>query len=716
MLRRRTLFVVLTAVSSILRAQEAEILWDSWDVPHIYASNDAGAFYGVGWAQAESYGHAVLVAFLQTRGEASRYLGDDPAQVDSDRRVRILNVAAVAREWERHQTPAFAGNLAAFVTGFNDYFLRYPERVPEGLESLLPIRISDVLGNVYRTWYLSSGWEDQALPWAVAHGWNTQSGHQFPPRSSNLQAGSNAIAIGASKSRSGRALLLINPHVNFNERWFEANIVTPHMNFTGVTIPGYPAMLCGFNDDLGWAITNNRSVRLTTFDETVTHEGYLQGSKSIPFRTREEPIRVRNKDGSFRSEAVLIAETVHGPVIDQILGIYNPNHVLTLRVNGNDRPGMLREYWSMQNATNIKEFKDAVSQMQVPFLNHIYADRKGHILFQYLGLVPETDRNVYREQLDSVISGTSVQPVRNRYLPYDAMPQVKDPPSGWLQNANDPPWTVTLPEVLDPHRYSPAIATTGAIGFRPQRAISMLLRFRSLGFEDLVHMKQDTHVTAADRVLPDLLDAAGHSDDPLVQKSAGVLKAWDGNVLPTSRGAVLFYEWYKEAHLDKWEDHGSGGNLFVTPWRINSPADTPVGLADPAGGVAALRVAALRVLDRFGALDVPWGEIYRVELAGQNLPAYGGPDSLGVYRVLDHFIDNAHGHFLARYGDAYSMIVEFLPEPHAMALLVAGNSEESTTDGAIQQAKLFSSGTLRTVWRERPEVEMHVRLREALHH
>jgi acyl-homoserine-lactone acylase len=416
----------------------------------------------------------------------------------------------------RRQTPAFAKDLAAFVTGINDYFLRYPERIPDGLNSLLPVRMSDVLGNVYRTWFLSSGWEGQALSWALAHGWNTQSKPQPLPNSSNMQNGSNAMAISGSKSRSGRALLLINPHVNFNERWFEANIVTPHMNFTGATIPGFPAMLCGFNDYLGRAITNNQAVRHTTFDEIVTNDGYMRDSKPIAFRTREEIILIRSTGGSLRSEPVRIAETAHGPVIDQLLGIYNPNHVLTLRVSGNDRPGMLREYWSMQNATNIKEFTAAVKQMRAPFLNHIYADHKGHILFQYLGLVRQTDRSIYRKQLDSVISGLSKHSVRNRYLSYDAMPRVQDPPSGWLQNANDPPWSATLPEVLDPERYSPAIATTGAIGFRPQRAIEMLRRLPFTGFEDLVHMKQDTHVTAADRVLPELLDAASTSDDPLV--------------------------------------------------------------------------------------------------------------------------------------------------------------------------------------------------------
>jgi acyl-homoserine-lactone acylase len=333
-----------------------------------------------------------------------------------------------------------------------------------------------------------------------------------------------------------------------------------------------------------------------------------------------------------------------------------------------------------------------------------------------LGLVPQTARNTNRTELDSVISETSKHSVRNQYLPYDEMPQAQDPPSGWLQNANDPPWTATLPEVLDPHRYSPAIATTGAIGFRPQRALETLRRIPHPGLEDLVHIKQDTHVTAADRVLPDLLNAASTSVDPLVLKSALVLKAWDGNVLPTSRGAVLFYEWYKEAGLSKWEDSASASDVFATPWRATRPADTPIGLADPAGGVTALRVASLRMLDRYGSLDVAWGDIYRVVLAGQDLPANGGPDSLGVYRVLDHFMEDTNGHFVAKYGDAYSMIVEFLPNPRATALLVAGNSELYTTEAARQQANLFSIGMLRSVRRERSEIEMHVRLREALKH
>jgi acyl-homoserine-lactone acylase len=713
---RPLLLVMLITLPLRVHARHAEILWDSWDVPHIYASTDADAFYGIGWAQAESYGRAILEAYSQTRGEASRFLGDDSTHLDSDKKVRVLNVAAVAKDWTKRQSPAFSIDLKAFVAGINDFFSQHPERIPDGLRELLPIQVSDVLGNVFRSWFVGSGWEAETRSWALNHGWNSQIALNTRTRSSSSQTGSNAIAIAASRSVSGRAMLLINPHVNFNERWFEAQIVTPHMNFTGVTVPGLPVMLCGFNDHLGWAITNNQAIRRTTFEVTLTKNGYMWDAKPVLFKRRHERIRVRRPDGTIRNVMVPVEETVLGPVIDHLLGVSDHNRALVMRVSGFDRPGMLEEYWAMQNATSIDEFESAVERMQVPFLNHIYADRQGHILFQYLGLIPKTAASSLVQLEGIVLPGQTSQSLWQGYLPYSALPRAQDPLSGWLQNANDPPWTTTIPEVLVSDQYSLAIANNGPVGFRPQRAIEMLQMRPHPWFEDLIRMKQDTHVTAADRVLPDLLLAARASDDALVRQAAAVLEAWDGNVLPTSRGAVLFYEWFKEMHLGEWGADGASQNRFAIQWRADHPADTPSGLADPALGVIALRTAAKRVLERYRTLDVAWGAVYRVRIAGQDLPANGGPDDLGVYRVVDHFVDDDRGHRVAQYGDSYSMIVEFSPRPHALALLTTGNSEQPASHAAIEQAQLFSAGSMRPVWRERVEIEAHLQLRETPRH
>jgi len=122
-LRRLVSPVLLTAVvllSFDLYAQDIEILWDTSGVPHIYAKDDEDAFFGMGWAQAESYGDLLLGSYLQSRGEASRFLGEGShdskgrASLDSDKWNRTLNVVSVAQNWERQQTPAFSRNLKSW--------------------------------------------------------------------------------------------------------------------------------------------------------------------------------------------------------------------------------------------------------------------------------------------------------------------------------------------------------------------------------------------------------------------------------------------------------------------------------------------------------------------------------------------------------------------------------------------------------------------------
>lgn len=75
--------------------------------------------------------------------------------------------------------------------------------------------------------------------------------------------------------------------------------------------------------------------------------------------------------------------------------------------------------------------------------------------------------------------------VWNDILRYDELPKVKNPASGWLQNANDPPWTCTFPRVLNPEQYPPYLAPV-YMALRPQRAARMLAEDESITFDELV--------------------------------------------------------------------------------------------------------------------------------------------------------------------------------------------------------------------------------------
>ncbi|NND44712.1 MAG: acylase, partial [Xanthomonadales bacterium] len=99
-----------------------------------------------------------------------------------------------------------------------------------------------------------------------------------------------------------------------------------------------------------------------------------------------------------------------------------------------------------------------------------------------------------------------------------------NPATGWLQNANDPPWTSTMPTALDPDGFPPYFSDRG-MAFRPQRAAHMLLADESISFEELVAIKHDTQLELAERLLDDLLAAATSHGDERALAAGRVLQA-----------------------------------------------------------------------------------------------------------------------------------------------------------------------------------------------
>src|SRR5260370_30696747 len=71
-------------------AHDAEILWDTYGVPHIFAKNRNALAYAFGWAQMQNHGDLLLRLVAQARGRASEYLNAD--YLDEDRWVWTLGL------------------------------------------------------------------------------------------------------------------------------------------------------------------------------------------------------------------------------------------------------------------------------------------------------------------------------------------------------------------------------------------------------------------------------------------------------------------------------------------------------------------------------------------------------------------------------------------------------------------------------------------------
>jgi acyl-homoserine-lactone acylase len=665
-----------------------EILWDTYGVPHIYGRTAEEAMRAFGWAQAHSHGDLLLRLYGESRGRAAEYWGAHNAE--ADRWVRTVGIPRRAAEWYAAQTPEARGLLDAFAEGINAYGRAHPKRLVDSVHAVLPVTGADVLAHAQRVIHFTFITDAERVAAQVR-----------AARPAAAAGASNAWAVAPQRSASGNALLLANPHLPWSDLylWYEAHLVAPGIDVSGATLVGFPTLSIAFNDHLGWTHTVNTLDAADVYELSLQGGGYRWNGAFRAFETRADTLRVRGADGAVRAEPFTVRYSVHGPVVAERDG-----RAFALRVAGLDAAQLFDQYWQMKRATSLAEFEAALARLQMPFFNVVYADRDGHILYVFNGQVPVRPAGDVAFW-GGVVRGDTSATLWTRTHAYADLPRLLDPPMGWLQNANDPPWTATIPQRLDPAAF-PAYMSPRGMALRPQRSARMLVENPRMSLDDMVRLKHSTRMEMADRVLDDLLGAARTHGGPAARRAADVLGRWDRNADADSRGAVLFAEWAREIAT---RSRGSA-NVYATPWDPARPLQTPAGLRDPALAAATLDTVAVRVETRYGALDVPWGEVHRLRRDDVDLPSNGGSSFLGIFRITDH-APAGGGRFAAVGGDTYVAAIEFSTPVRARALLSYGNATQPGSPHRTDQLRLYAEQRLRPVWRTRAEVEANTRER-----
>jgi acyl-homoserine-lactone acylase len=383
---------------------------------------------------------------------------------------------------------------------------------------------------------------------------------------------------------------------------------------------------------------------------------------------------------------------------------------LALRFTGIERTGVVQQYWDMLASKNAEEFVATTDRLQLPYFNTIYADRAGEIFYRYNAALPKHavgDYNFWRQ----IVPGDRSELVWSCCLDDSQLPRLRNPASGFVQNANDPPWLATWPQQLRADDYSRQLPPPFQY-LRSQRSLKMLSGSGKLSFDEVVAAKFSTRLEMAERVLPELLAIAATSKDSIVSEAAAVLSRWDRQARADSRGAVLFIKWAEAMQ-------GVTGNeqlalrpaWFAIPWDQADPLNTPRGIKDPLAAVAALKRAAADVTERYGALDVPYGDVYRLRRGNVDLPASVAHQSLGSFHAA--YFDRAEdGSYSMAGGETFIAVVSFGPQTRAEGLMTYGNSSEPASPHFNDQLALFSQGKLRPLLVKRAEIERSAERRE----
>jgi acyl-homoserine-lactone acylase len=587
----------------------------------------------------------------------------------------------------RAARPRFA--CCAFVAGLNAWgakrrSLSAPARV------ILPLTVEDVLAHGLRV--IHYDWIVNPAKIAIR------------VRRANVDVhGSNEWAIAPARSASGHALLLSNSHLEWGDMhtYFEVQLQAPGVTSYGAVWIGFPTLRQCFTDWLGWTQTTNSPNLGDLYRLKLQDGGYVLDGKVRQFEVQKQVIRVRQKDGTLRDEPLTVRRSVHGPIVVDRDGM-----AIALRVSSLDRPRLFEQFWKMGLAHNLDQFQDAMRIQQLPLFNTAYADRDGHIMYLYNAAPPVRARGDYAFWA-GVVPGDQSDLIWTKIHPYEDLPKVIDPPSGFVQNCNDTPWTSAYPMLLDPLKFAPYLAPPSGLTTRAQRSIRILSQPGKISFEALKEDKLSTHVELADHFVDDLVAQARQRGSDRAKQAADILEHWDRAADNASDGTFLFYRFIQRAGANF---QAIGG--YATPPDDHQPLSTPRGHCRSRpnrSGVDEVRRLTQREYGsltsmgdvRFGArarrgtLDLPTlARLLTPAVFGPSIPTSNSNESLR----------NLRRHVLR--------VIEFSKPVRAEALLGYGERSRPGSKHVEDQLPLMSRKQMRPVRRARKEIEANLESRK----
>ncbi|RZS97170.1 penicillin acylase family protein [Cecembia calidifontis] len=463
---------------------EAEVYFDDYGVPHIYASNEKDAYMALGYIHAQDRLFQMEMMRRVGTGTLAEMLGEDVLEVDKFfRTLGIPKHAAWSTEtWEAEGQTPWKAATEAYIQGVNHFIQNGKLPIEYTLLGHKPreFTINDIHGIVgYMSFTFAMAMKTDPLVTKMARtlspdylkilSVHTLPEHHvipnhYPKRDPETQEilvansihalleklpvplleGSNSWVIAPSRTASGEVLFLNDTHIGFAQPsvWYEAHLEYPGFSYYGNHLAGMPFGLVGH--------TRHHSIGLTMFenDDQDFFEEQLNpnnpnetmyGEEFRPLTKRTESIPVKGKD----PVAFEIVESIHGPIMNEVLpdiGKLTANPVASWWVYVLEPSKALEATWKMARAKNIQEVEDAIRLIHAPGLNVMYGDKAGNIAWWATAKLPIRPDHVNSKIfLDG--SNPAEEPIG--WIPFEENPMSINPPSGFVASANNQPDTLS---------------------------------------------------------------------------------------------------------------------------------------------------------------------------------------------------------------------------------------------------------------------------------
>ena len=602
---RKTQYTDIQVTSDII-SDQVKVIYDDRMVPHIFASTLSDALFAQGYVEAQNRTFQLDFIRRLAAGELSEVLGKRTLSLDRQQRRKALTYGAenALKGWNNF--PSEMEITDAYVHGINAYTLQLSdsEKPVEHKLINMPIRawtiqdcglvskwMADVLCGrsndiQYSNMRKVLGQEtfdflypdaaksvDPVIPDEVDYDFDTiyvsksnafedlsfdiYPGKLYPQSPKGI--GSNNWAVGSEKSAYGSPIFSNDPHLNLTlpSIWFEIGIHTPEFNAYGVTIPGMPGIMMGYNDHIAWGETNvgqdvKDYFRIKWIDKAKRE--YLVDGKTLVAEERIETIKI--KGGDIVTDTVLY--TIWGPVSYESDDGKQDYAMRWLSLDIPDQPEFMT-FIDAMGAKDYNEYLKATEPFITPAQNFAFASKSGDIALRVNGIFPAKENGDGKFIEDGSNSTNDWQ----AFVPKNQNPQVLNPERGFIASANQ-----RSADNGYPYYYN------GRFEYSRNRSINDFLREeRTFTIEDMQSFQLNNRSKQAMDVLPIMLETIESLEKNEAETACyNLLKSWNYEYNKESEDATLYNELWRKflnATLDEisvWRD--SFQVIYPEEWRL----------------------------------------------------------------------------------------------------------------------------------------------------
>ena len=569
------------------------IKYDEHHIPHIFAQNDRDLYLAQGYVTARDRLWEMDIQTREAAGRLAEVIGPGALQIDRYHRRMGMVYGAENTLKGMMKNPVSKMMITAYTEGVNNYIHSlsakdYPiefKLLDYAPEDWKPINCAFLLKLMSET--LAGGsdqfgmtndlkrfgakdvndlfpdypfhedpiipvgtkWDFKPLPIPKpSAGFLAQMTEGIKTKEITPGVGSNNWAISGSKSATGYPILANDPHLNltFPSIWYQVQLSSPTVNVNGVSLPGAPGIVIGYNQNISWGVTNVDADVLDWYQikfRDASKNEYWYNSHWNNVNKRIEVIDVRGGKPLIDT----VRYTVHGPVVYEDT-LQKPNDYPTVPVGNalrwvaHDQSDEFMCFYLLNRGKNYADYRKALTYYTAPAQNFIFASNDKDIAITPNGKFPLK----FKGQGKFIMDGSDPASDWHGWIPAEQNPTVKNPALGFVRSANESPTDPTYPYYIN-WRYEQY--------YRGKRISDKLTTMKNATVDSMRIMQMDNYSILAQDVLSTMIkyiDTAKMGKEQL--KAFDIVKKWDKHYAANSIGASIFDNWWYNFYNLVWDD------------------------------------------------------------------------------------------------------------------------------------------------------------------